>query len=48
MIATAVGAAVALGGAFWAPMKPIYDYAWFIGFGLAGGLYYALTPRRAG
>ncbi len=48
VIATAVGAAVALGGAFWAPMKPIYDYAWFIGFGLAGGLYYALTPRRAG
>lgn len=42
VIATLAGTAVALAGAFWEPMKPIYDFSWFIGFGLAGGLYYVL------
>ena len=47
-IATLIGAAVALGGAFWSPMKPIYDFAWFIGFGLAALIYWLLmrnAPR---
>lgn len=39
VIATGVGAGVALLGAFWEPMRPIYDWAWFIGFGLAGVVY---------
>jgi NCS1 family nucleobase:cation symporter-1 len=45
VIATLAGAAVALLGAFWEPMKVIYDWSWFIGFGLAGALYYALMQR---
>ncbi|HEY5925488.1 MAG TPA: NCS1 family nucleobase:cation symporter-1 [Kofleriaceae bacterium] len=46
VIATLVGAGVALLGAFWEPMKPIYDWSWFVGFGLAGGIYYALMRGR--
>jgi NCS1 family nucleobase:cation symporter-1 len=47
-IATLVGSGVALGGAFWSPMRPIYDYAWFVGLGLAAAIYYALmSPKRA-
>lgn len=40
--ATLIGAVVALLGAFWEPMRPIYDWSWFIGFGLAGGVYWLL------
>jgi NCS1 family nucleobase:cation symporter-1 len=43
--ATLVGAIVALLGAFWAPMAAIYDWAWFVGFGLAGGLYWLFHPH---
>lgn len=46
VIATLVGAAVALLGVFWPPMKPIYDWSWFVGFGLAGGLYWLLMRGR--
>jgi NCS1 family nucleobase:cation symporter-1 len=42
IIATVAGTGVALAGAFWEPMKPIYDWSWFIGFGLSGGLYLLL------
>lgn len=45
--ATIVGAAVALLGAFWEPMRPLYDWSWFVGFGLAGGLYYVLMRVRS-
>ena len=45
--ATVIGAAVALLGAFWEPMRPIYDWSWFVGFGLAGGIYWTLM-RLAG
>jgi len=44
--ATLAGAGIALLGAFWAPMKPIYDWSWFVGFGLAGGLYWVLMRGR--
>ena len=47
VIATVVGTGVALAGAFWEPMKPIYDFSWFIGFGLSAGLYYLLMRGRA-
>ncbi|HET7505856.1 MAG TPA: NCS1 family nucleobase:cation symporter-1 [Kofleriaceae bacterium] len=40
--ATVVGAAVALAGMFWAPLRPIYNWSWFVGFGLSGGLYWLL------
>jgi len=42
VIATAVGAITALLRAFWEPLAPIYDWSWFVGFGLAGGLYWVL------
>jgi cytosine/uracil/thiamine/allantoin permease len=42
-----VGAGVALLGAFWPPMRPIYDWSWFIGFGLAGGIYWALMKATS-
>lgn len=44
--ATLAGAGVALAGAFWSPMAPIYDWSWFVGFGLAGGLYWLLMRGR--
>lgn len=50
VVATLVGAVVALLGAFWSPMRPIYNWSWFVGFGLAGGLYWVMMlgsiPRR--
>jgi NCS1 family nucleobase:cation symporter-1 len=44
--ATLIGAAVALAGMFWDPLRPIYNWSWFVGFGLAGGLYWALMQGR--
>jgi nucleobase:cation symporter-1, NCS1 family len=44
--ATLIGAAVALAGMFWDPLRPIYDWSWFVGFGLAGALYWALMQGR--
>jgi NCS1 family nucleobase:cation symporter-1 len=40
--ATLAGAAVAMAGMFWEPLRPIYDWSWFVGFGLAGGLYWVM------
>ena len=37
--ATLLGCAAAWAGLFWAPMRPLYDYAWFVGF-VVGGLVY--------
>jgi NCS1 family nucleobase:cation symporter-1 len=44
--ATLIGAAVALAGMFWDPLRPISDWSWFVGFGLAGALYWALMQGR--
>jgi len=46
--ATLVGTAVALGGRWVPALRPIYDYAWFVGFGLAGGLHYLLSEKQHG
>jgi cytosine/uracil/thiamine/allantoin permease len=27
-------------------MRPLYDYAWFVGFGVAATVYVALAGRR--
>jgi nucleobase:cation symporter-1, NCS1 family len=43
VIATLIGFAVALLGAFWKPMHPIYNWSWFVAFGLSGGLYALLA-----
>jgi NCS1 family nucleobase:cation symporter-1 len=46
VVATLVGTGVALLGAFWPPMQPIYDWSWFIGIGLASALYWAMMRSR--
>jgi NCS1 family nucleobase:cation symporter-1 len=46
VVATLVGGVVALLGAFWSPMRPIYHWSWFIGLGLGGGIYWALMRSR--
>jgi nucleobase:cation symporter-1, NCS1 family len=40
--ATLLGCAIAWVGLFWEPMKFLYDYAWFVGFGVSMGSYFAL------
>ncbi|MDZ4804996.1 MAG: NCS1 family nucleobase:cation symporter-1 [Candidatus Eisenbacteria bacterium] len=42
VVATLVGCALAWGGLIFPPMKPLYDYAWFVGFFAAGGLHWLL------
>jgi NCS1 family nucleobase:cation symporter-1 len=42
IIATFAGALVALAGMFWEPLRPIYNWSWFVGFWLAGSLYWAM------
>jgi NCS1 family nucleobase:cation symporter-1 len=41
--ATLVGCALAWGGLVFPPLKPLYSYAWFVGFFAAGLLYWALS-----
>lgn len=45
LTALGVGIAVALLGLVVAPLRFLYDYAWFVGFAVAGGLYVALMQR---
>ena len=44
--ATALGCALAWIGLILPSLKPLYDYAWFVGFLAAGGAYTAATRRR--
>jgi nucleobase:cation symporter-1, NCS1 family len=45
--ATAFGCALAWGGLVFTPLRPLYDYAWFVGFFAAGAAHLALSrPRR--
>lgn len=44
--ATLAGCFVAWGGKIIPAMEPLFDYAWFVGFGTAGILYYVLMRRR--
>jgi NCS1 family nucleobase:cation symporter-1 len=37
VVATLVGCALAWGGLVITPLRPLYDYAWFVGFLAAGG-----------
>jgi NCS1 family nucleobase:cation symporter-1 len=41
--ATIAGCALAWGGLVIPALKPLYDYAWFVGFFAAGLLYRALS-----
>ena len=44
--ATLLGCALAWGGLVIPALKPLYDYAWFVGFGVAFAVYVVLTGRR--
>jgi NCS1 family nucleobase:cation symporter-1 len=43
--ALVIGAAVALMGLIAPPLRLLYDYAWFVGFAVAGGVYVTLMQR---
>jgi NCS1 family nucleobase:cation symporter-1 len=43
--ATALGCALAWGGLVIPALKPLYDYAWFVGFFAAGAAHVALAPH---
>jgi len=43
--ALAAGVAVALLGLVAPPLRPLYDYAWFVGFGVSGAIYVMLMQR---
>lgn len=43
--ATLVGCALAWGGLVVPPLRPLYDYAWFVGFLAAAGVYWILRVR---
>jgi NCS1 family nucleobase:cation symporter-1 len=45
VVATLVGCALAWGGLVFPPLKPLYSYAWFVGFFAAGLLYWGLSAR---
>jgi NCS1 family nucleobase:cation symporter-1 len=45
VVALVSGVAVALAGLAIPPLRWLYDYAWFAGFGAAGGVYLALMRR---
>ena len=47
VIALGLGIAVALLGLVVAPLRFLYDYAWFVGFAVAGGVYLFLMQRSA-
>jgi NCS1 family nucleobase:cation symporter-1 len=45
--ATAIGCGLAWGGVVLPVLKPLYDYAWFVGFFASGLAHLALAPRVA-
>jgi len=47
ILATVVGCALAWGGLVLPPLRPLYDYAWFVGFAAAAIAYLALASLRA-
>ena len=42
MVATLAGCGAAWIGLVYAPLRPLYNYAWFVGFAVAAGAYLAL------
>ena len=44
--ATLAGCALAWGGLIVPALKPLYDYAWFVGFFVAGGVHLALGTKN--
>ena len=46
VVATLAGCALAWGGLVVPALKPLYSYAWFVGFFVSGGLYWGLNWAR--
>jgi NCS1 family nucleobase:cation symporter-1 len=46
IIATLAGCALAWGGLVIAPLRPLYDYAWFVGFAVGAVVYLLLARTR--
>jgi nucleobase:cation symporter-1, NCS1 family len=46
-VATIAGCAAAWGGLVIPVMRPLYDYAWFVGFGVAASAYLLLARRSS-
>jgi len=46
IIATLAGCAIAWVGLVFPPMRPLYDYAWFVGFAVGAGVYLTLVRRQ--
>jgi nucleobase:cation symporter-1, NCS1 family len=46
ILALVAGSAVAFVGLVYAPVRVLYDYAWFVGFGVSFTAYWALTASR--
>jgi nucleobase:cation symporter-1, NCS1 family len=46
MFALFAGIGTALIGLFVPALRPVYDYAWFVGFGVSAVVYLALARRR--
>jgi NCS1 family nucleobase:cation symporter-1 len=47
VFATLAGCALAWGGLVVPALKPLYSYAWFVGFFVAGLLYWGLSALSA-
>jgi nucleobase:cation symporter-1, NCS1 family len=47
ILATATGCALAWSGLVIGPLRPLYDYAWFVGFIASAVVYVALRPADA-
>jgi NCS1 family nucleobase:cation symporter-1 len=45
VVATVLGSCIAWAGAFLPALHTLYDYAWFVGFFVAGGAYYGMAKR---
>ena len=48
IVALAAGVAVALVGLLVGPLRWLYDYAWFVGFGVSAFSYFVLMQRTSG
>jgi len=46
IVALVAGVTVALIGLMVPPLRWLYDYAWFVGFFVSGGLYFLLMLRQ--
>jgi NCS1 family nucleobase:cation symporter-1 len=47
IVALAAGAGVAFVGLFAAPLRVLYNYAWFVGFAVSFAVYFVLKPAQS-